>query len=497
MRRQFHRSISTETILTVTAIGVVVFLAVAARFYHLGAYHTHWDEGVHAYYTWQFADAGEFTYEAWRHGPLLYYLTAPFVAAGAETVLAGRAVVATLSLGMFAALYLLRDELPASILWFAVIVLAVHPYVLTTARFFRNDAVVATACLLLVGFCVQYRRSPSWPLAAAIGATLGIALATKETVYLLVPAIVLPVVVIAHFEARYTDRSAKATLDAYVPLRYLPGTLAAFIVVVLVFYSGWPPQPFRAFPSLVDGITYWLEKGADGDPDLTYYASRLLEGTPVLSGLAALGAVGTIVRPRSAWLRWVFLSWATFALLLFSLIADQSWWVLVVIFTPTVVLAGCGFHDGLLFARRIAGRVGPTVPLNDSQIAQSVLGVTGPMLAALLVIATVTAGIGPAREVAGLTQPATPDHQRTAFDLARSSAIETGCVVDVGPDAHEWPGRWWLRGIDVNEVDEISDIQNQSVVIDTGSLDGLNRSTYTTTEYRNWTVYTPVTSCDA
>lgn len=148
----------------VVAAGIVV-LAAALRFHHLGARPIHFDEGVHAYYAWRFATEGEFVYEPWRHGPLLYYATAPPMRLIDDSVVVGRAVVAAVSLAMLPALYLLRRDFPRSTLLFAASVLAIHPYALRTARLYRNDALLATFCLLGIGLYAAYRRRPRvrWP----------------------------------------------------------------------------------------------------------------------------------------------------------------------------------------------------------------------------------------------------------------------------------------------------------------------------------------------
>ena len=72
------------------AVGTAILvLAAALRFYQLDGRPVHFDEGVHAYYTWKFAVEGSFTYDPWRHGPLLYYVTAPLMWLGADAA-AGR-----------------------------------------------------------------------------------------------------------------------------------------------------------------------------------------------------------------------------------------------------------------------------------------------------------------------------------------------------------------------------------------------------------------------
>ena len=58
------------------AWGVLVALALALRFYDLGARPFHHDESQDAYFSWVFQTDGDYKYDPLLHGPLRFYLTA-------------------------------------------------------------------------------------------------------------------------------------------------------------------------------------------------------------------------------------------------------------------------------------------------------------------------------------------------------------------------------------------------------------------------------------
>lgn len=490
--------------LRIAAAATLLALAVAARLYHLDARPVHWDEGVHGFHAWKFLASGAFAYDPWRHGPLLFYLTAPAMALFGESITVGRAAVAAVSLGVFPALYLLREDLSRPALWFAATVLAVHPFVLSTARFYRNDVLLATFALLTVGLYARSLRTPDRTAGALCGLAAALALATKEIVYLLLPALVLAVVVAAHFDGRFSGRSRPALLARYAPPRQLEAAALAFLLGTLVLYGNWPPDPAGSLPRLLDGLAYWVEEGQAEDGSIAYYLVFFGRGAPLLFALALVGAAGTVLRTRASWFRWVFLSWAAVTGGLLSLLGDQSWWNVVTVFPPVAVLAGCGATDLAVAARRLSRSRAdpPSLPAAES------LRVAVPVLAAGVVVA---AGIAfPAAVGAfGFDDPrrnamadqvfdaSDPDSRDRAFDFARQRALETGCSGVIGPQESTWPGRWWFRGLGFTKASNVSEIRAASpaVVVNRGPLAGLGRVNYTETQIGSIYVYAPSRGC--
>lgn len=491
--------------LRIAAATALVALAVAARFYHLGARPVHWDEGVHGYYAWEFLTSGTFAYDPWRHGTLLFYLTAPAMALFGESVTVGRAAVAAVSLGVFPALYLLRDDLPRPALWFAATVLALHPFVLATARFYRNDALLATFSLLAVGLYARALRTPNRTLGALLGVAAALALATKEIVYLVLPALALPVVVAAHFDGRFAGRPWRVLLARYAPPRQLSAAALSVLLATVVLYGNWPPDPVGAVPRLLDGIAYWIDEGQAEDGTVTYYLAFLARGAPLLFALTVVGAAGTVLRTRASWFRWVFLSWAAITTGLLSLLGDQSWWNVAAVFPPVALLAGCGGVDLALACRRALGERAETwsVP-GDREWLRVALPIVaaGAVMAAGIALIALPVGVsgfdGPrSNAMAGQVFDAGDDSRDRAFDLARQRAIETSCPGVLGPHEPTWPGRWWFRGLGFSKASNASEVRAAApaVVVDRKPVDGLGGANYSTTQVGEWYVYAPSRPC--
>lgn len=505
----------------VAAALVVAALAVLPRLYGLDARPAHWDEGVHAYYAREFLATGEFAYEPWRHGPLLYYLSVPVMWLAGEGVAAGRAAVALVSLGTFPALYLLREEAPRPALVFSALVLAAHPYVLATARFYRNDAMLATFALLLVGCYARYYRTGAWYWALAAGAAAGFAFASKEVAFLVVPAILASILVVIHFAARFETGSIRDAVAQFLPPRYLALVAVGFAAVVGPLFAGWPPDPASSPGSFLDGLTFWLTEGRAEEGRITYYLEWLVAGTPVLVGLAVVGSAGTVLRANSAWVRWIFLGWAGFVGLVLSLIGDQSWWNVATFFPPLALLAGYGLADLWLGLSALAStargrRPDARAPRLSSAIAtpstrQALGGVVLPAVVGVLVVALATGAVATSTSPVGIerpnvtaafgmdgvTVPDEPNARDRAFDAAREAALETECPGVVGPGVHVWPARWWFRGIEHDRATELEAKHLPAVVVARGRLSRLEGAGYRAATFDEHRVYVPPGDCDA
>ncbi|MFC4356360.1 flippase activity-associated protein Agl23 [Halobium salinum] len=450
--------------------GVLLLVAVVLRFHALEARPVHWDEGVHAYFAWEFLTTGQFTYEPWRHGPFLYYAGSVAMAVFGERVVVGRAVVAAVSLGSVVAAYALRDELPMPTAAVAGALLAVHPYVLAPARFFRNDAMTATFTLLAVALYVHYRKTPSRGLAAGLGAALALAIATKEVSYFVLPAAFAPVAVVAHFEARFTDASWRAVLYRALPPTYLHYTVGVAVAVLAVLYGGWPPDPLAAPGAIVDGFQYWRSVAADGNGGKPmYYLGMLTDHTPVLFALALVGCAGTVLDRDGPSVRWLFLSWLALPAMLMSLASEQAWWSFVHLFTPFVFLVAFGvadLRDALQFAvgtvrDRLAARPGRTRgvarldgPGGLGAATRRVRTGAGPtalgvVLAVLLVTSSVAA-FGLPGGVERMAPGDGTDADAETFRYVADEAARLDCPVQLGKGVNPWPAPWWLRGLSIH-----------------------------------------------
>ncbi len=508
-------------ILRIVAAFTILSLAVFIRLYNLDARGAHFDEGVHGYYSWEFLTSGEFTYDPWRHGPLLYYVSVASMKFFGDSLTTGRAAVAVISLGMFPALYFLRDELPRPALIFSGLVLALHPYVVLTARFYRNDVMLATFISLMLGCYARYYRTGKRGWAAGIGLMAGFAFASKEVAFLVVPPLVAAVLVVVHFSARFESGSIRSAFETFLPLRSLPLILTGFVSVIVFFYGGWPLEPTSSIGNFIDGLTYWLSAGQTEEGTITYYLNWIVAGTPVLFTLAGIGVLGTIFRADSEWFRWLFLAWAGFVTLILSLVSDQSWWNTVLLFTPIVLLAGYGVADlwiGVtVLKERVAERAGRfefsvnrvALPAGGSLDGRVFGSVVLPVVLAVVVLAVVTGAVATPDTIAGLehpnrttslgiegvTVPDRPDTRDKAFHAARESVIETGCPGIIGPNVYEWPARWWFRGLNHSREVDLREKHLPAVVVTGTEYPFFEKQGYQVTTFGEHRVYVPPSDC--
>lgn len=358
--RRLSRFLTTEHVL-LTVLAVAMLAGVVVRFLALDARAIHYDEGVHLLETWELATEGTYTYTGFRHGPPLIYLSALlFEVTGTPDIVLARGLVATLSLAVFPALYWLRDDLPPVAIATTAVVLAVHPWVLFAARFYRNDAFVAAGGLLALALYARARRSDwtkSWPpwttssrrawgLAGALGVTLAVAIAAKEIAYLMAAALAGSVLVLTHFDARFSGRGWRAARREYLPLPLVGVTLGVAGLVFWALFSGWPPTPGQALGDWMGGLEVWLTRSSREayESEVTYYLDQLVRETPVVFGFALVGCLGAL-RPQSSWVRWPILVWAALVGLVLSFHDHQWLWLMTHVFVPVAVLAGCGVHD--------------------------------------------------------------------------------------------------------------------------------------------------------
>jgi hypothetical protein len=82
------------------------------------------------------------------------------------------------------------------------VITATIPSAVCAASGPKNDVVVAFWILLAVYLLIAYRRSQSWILAAALGTSIGLAILTKGTAYIFLPALLLAGFLMLSWNAR-------------------------------------------------------------------------------------------------------------------------------------------------------------------------------------------------------------------------------------------------------------------------------------------------------
>ena len=173
------------------AIGVALAFRLAA----LDARPMHHDEANQAIRFGQLLETGDYRYEAAdHHGPTLYYLTLPAAWLRRQQTTASldertlRLVPAAFGAGLLLLLLPLVKGAGRSAVVVAAALLAVAPPLTYYGRFYIQETLLlffTTGFLVAAG---RYALEGGWGAALWAGAFAGLALATKETAALLIPA---------------------------------------------------------------------------------------------------------------------------------------------------------------------------------------------------------------------------------------------------------------------------------------------------------------------
>lgn len=418
----------------------IVALAVATRYAWItGGPPVYHDEVVHAYFVHQVLETGSYSYTGWLHGPFLYYVSAATFAVTGIEIVGGRALVAAISLLMFPALWLLREDLPDAALLITGVILAVHPYVLHVASYWRQDVLLATFLLLAVGLYARYRRRKTGRLAALVGVSTGLALSTKEIGFVILPTIPLAVLVLAHFQARHGDQDVRQVAREWLEPTHAAAMVAGAVAVLVFFYGGWPPSVggyTSVHETIIGGITYWTN-AAPRSPDTFYYLDKI-KLSPLVAALAVIGIAGTFLDRRSSWVRWVFLSWfgIMFIIMSHGLLTVER--LIIHVFLPVTVLAGAGAYDLGRVVLELSRRLELFGMPRDGDLEDFLGGARRPTVAVVLVLVVASTAVvasGAPQESAGVTGPVdgaeewTVGYSFAKLDVAADRADQLGCPI--------------------------------------------------------------------
>ncbi|MEI7554424.1 flippase activity-associated protein Agl23 [Candidatus Chlorohelix sp.] len=158
---------------------IIIIFALFTRFADLDSRALHHDEGVHAYYSYQYYTGGGYEQEPWKHGPLLYHVTAATFWLFGDSVTTARFPAAALGVIMALLPLLIRRELGRWGALSASFLLAISPLFLYYSRFIREDIFVAVISLLLVGFIFRFISKPAPSHFYLLMASLALLFCTK------------------------------------------------------------------------------------------------------------------------------------------------------------------------------------------------------------------------------------------------------------------------------------------------------------------------------
>ena len=344
-------------------VAVALAAGIALRVARLDARPMHHDEANQAVKFGALLERGEYRYDARdHHGPTLYYLTLPSAWLRGQRTLASldettlRGVPAVFGAATVLLFPLLSAGIGRTAVATAAILLALSPAMVFYSRMFIQEALFACFSLAFVIAVGRVVTGSGLVWAGLAGVLAGLALATKET-----SVIVLPAALLASAIAWWSAGSGRPR-NALTDGRWAPTvcvSLAASAAVAALFYSSWFAAPAAILAPFAAAGTY-LDRGIDPVTHAHpwYYYLRLLTYTEsgglrwsegLVIGLAAIGALDAW-RRRSEGARPEALFWPRYltgyvavAGAIFSAIPYKTPWNLLPFYAGALVLAGVGF----------------------------------------------------------------------------------------------------------------------------------------------------------
>jgi uncharacterized protein (TIGR03663 family) len=437
-------------------VGVAVILGLSLRLARLDVRPMHHDEANQAVKFGALLERGEYRYDPDdHHGPALYYLSLPAAALRGQTTLASldertlRAVTAAFGAATILLLLLAAPGIGRTAVAAGAWLLALSPALVFYSRMYIQEPLFAWSTL---AFVMALGRAATdggrrWFVAAGLAA--GLAIATKET-----SIIVLPAALAACAFARWTLRSSQPRQLALRPgwkTAALAG-LATAAAVAALFYSSFLSEPAGVLGPVRAAATYLdrgLNTGAHVHPWhyyfslLAYSSSGGLKWTEGLILLLALtGAVTSVRRPdppragRTFWTRYLTATLLLTAFV-FSAIPYKTPWNLLPFYVLAIALAGIGFSA--------------LVHLTASRAARAALAAGFVLASAQLGWQAWRASVVYAADPRNpyVYAQTVPDAMRMATRIRALAAVHPDGdrmqVSVIAPPSEQWPLPWSLR----------------------------------------------------
>ncbi len=327
----------------------VLLVAAALRLYALEMKPLHHDEGVNGYFLTNLVRQGRYAYDpANYHGPTLYYLTLPFVAAAGLSTFAVRLVPALFGVGLVWLVLGLRRWIGAVAALAAAALVAVSPAFVFYSRYFIHEIPFVFFTLGLVVAALRFRETgaPSDLMFASASAAL--MFTTKETAFISIGTLGLAWLTAVSWErlkgdargARGRGGFAKLTAGGSAPI-VIGVAVLLFVAIWVGFYSSF----FKNWKGVDDSFkafAVWRKTGMSefhGKPMHEYVEWLLKEDAPTLI-LGALGALVALFEWRRNRFAVFFAAWGFGLLAAYSLISYKTPWLVLNFLLPLAVAAG-------------------------------------------------------------------------------------------------------------------------------------------------------------
>ena len=359
--------------MTRAGAGALVVIALVAgltlRFVRLDVQPMHNDEANQAVKFGALLERGEYRYDVHdHHGPTLYYLSLPAAWMRGQTTFASldeytlRGVTAAFGAATILLLPLLSPGVGRTAVVAGAFLAALSPALVFYSRMFIQEALFASFALAFVIALGRLAMGGGLAWSAMAGVAAGLAVATKET-----SVIVLPAALVACAIAWWSLTPAeRPVLSGGHWRRVALLGLSAAAAVAALFYSSFLADPGGVLAPFQAARTY-LDRGVDPGSHahpwhfylgvLAYSSAGGLRWSEALVlGLAAAGALTAWGWPRGTssnrtattrpgrvfWARY-FTFYVVIVTALFSAIPYKTPWNLMPFYIGMTVLAGIGF----------------------------------------------------------------------------------------------------------------------------------------------------------
>jgi uncharacterized protein (TIGR03663 family) len=437
-------------------VAIALTAGLALRLVRLDVRPMHHDEANQAVKFGALLERGEYRYDAHdHHGPTLYYLSLPAAWLRGQATLASldertlRGVPAVFGAATILLLPLLSAGIGRTAVATSAWLLALSPAMVFYSRMFIQESLFAcfTLAFVIAIGRVAMGGGPAWWTLA--GVTAGLAVATKET-----SVIVLPAALVACAISWWSlgSERPRTVLVAGQWAKAALVSLAAAAAVTALFYSSFLAEPDGALEPFRAAGTY-LDRGVDPASHahpwhyylglLAYSSSgglRWSEGVVLL--LAIAGAVTAwrkadrVHSERAFWARYLT-CFVAIAAAIFSAIRYKTPWNLLPFYVGAFVLAGIGFSMLVHATSSRAVRVALAAAL---AIASAQLGWQAWR-------ASVTYASDPRNPY--VYAHTSPDAVRMATRIRELAAVHPDGarmqVSVIAPPHEQWPLPWYLR----------------------------------------------------
>ena len=164
----------------------LLILALGTRLWDLGGRALHYDEILHAWYSWLYTRDFNYVHNPLTHGPLLYHVGAATYTLIGSSEFAARLVPALFGAALVVMPWLFRKELGRYGALAVSLFLLASPTVLYFSRFMRNDVYMAVWAVALLALAVRYIERPRTWMLFAWAVIWALTFASKESAFFLV-----------------------------------------------------------------------------------------------------------------------------------------------------------------------------------------------------------------------------------------------------------------------------------------------------------------------